>query len=99
MCLLTDIEAVSQYEPHWLGQDDSGGPTVDQVHHEQGEGGDGREKELVSPAEVEHVVCKPQEYHAAYGEEGTQELRKLCVCVDCFVIIVEKFDNSGEVIL
>ena len=31
----------------------------------------------MTPAEVEHVVSKAEEYHAADGEKGTQELGKL----------------------
>ena len=31
----------------------------------------------MSPAEVEHVVSKPQEYHTAHGQQSTQELGKL----------------------
>ena len=73
----TEVHLEPQEEAHWLGQDDGGGATVDQVDHQEGEGGQGRQEELVAPAEVQDVVRKPKEHHAADGEEGTQEVGKL----------------------
>ena len=55
---------MAQDGPDRLWQDDSGGATIDQVHHEQRERGDGGEEELVAPAQVEDIIGKPEEYHA-----------------------------------
>ena len=45
----TKVHLASQHEPHRFGQDDGGRPSIDKVHHEQREGGDGGEEELMSP--------------------------------------------------
>ena len=73
----TEIELHSEQEADWLGQDDDGGASVDEVDHEEWQGGNGGQEELVAPLKVEHVISKAKEDHAADGEEGRDELGKL----------------------
>lgn len=60
-----------------LGHHDDGVAEVGEVHHEQRQGGHGGEHELVPPSQVQHVVSKAQEDHAADGQECTDQLYKL----------------------
>lgn len=60
-----------------LGHHDDRVAKVSEVDHEQGQGGHGGQQELVSPAQVQHVVGEAQEDHAADGQESTDQLHKL----------------------
>ena len=46
------------------------------VDHEEGDAGDGREEELVPPAQVEDVVHEAKEEHATDGEESRRQSRE-----------------------
>lgn len=63
--------------PEGLGHHDDCVSEVGEVDHEQRQGGHRRKQELVSPAQVEHVISKAQEYHAADGQKSTDQLHKL----------------------
>lgn len=66
-----------QQNSEGLGHDDHRVAKVGEVDHEEGQRGDGGQQELVPPSQVQHVVSKAQEDHAAYGQESTDELHKL----------------------
>lgn len=63
--------------PERLGHHDDRVAEVSEVDHEQRQGGHRGEQELVSPTQVEDIVSKAQEYHAADGQESTDQLDKL----------------------
>ena len=58
------MELESEQEARWFWHDDGGGASPDQVDHEEGEGGERGEQQLVAPAKIEHIVSKTQEDHA-----------------------------------
>lgn len=67
----------AQQHPEGLRHHNGRVPKVGEVNHEQRERSHGRKKELVAPAQVQNVIGKAQENHAADGEERTDELHEL----------------------
>lgn len=74
---LTQVQVHAQQHPEGLGHHDGRVPKVGEVNHEQWERSHCGKKELVAPAQVQNVVRKAQENHAADGEERTDELDEL----------------------
>ncbi len=60
-----------------LGHHDDGVAEVCEIDHEQRQGSHGGKQELVSPAQVQHIIGKAQEDHAADGQKRTNQLHKL----------------------
>lgn len=50
---------------------------VGKVDHEEWQGSHCGEQEFVSPPQVQHIISKAQEDHAADGQKCTNELYKL----------------------
>lgn len=50
---------------------------VCEIDHEQRQRRQGGKQELVSPAQVQHIISKSQENHAADGQKCTDQLHKL----------------------
>ena len=75
--LLTEIHLEAQKEPDWFGEDDEGGAAIDPIDHEQWKRSNGRQKDLVPPAKVKHIISKSKKDHTTDGKEGTNELGKL----------------------
>ena len=73
----TQVEGCTQELVQGLGHDHGGGADVDKVDHEKGQGSHGGQLQLVAPAQVQDVIGEAQEYHAADGEQGGNELDKL----------------------
>lgn len=74
---LTQVQVHAQQHPEGLGHHNGRVPKVGEVNHEQWEGSHRGKKELVAPAQVQNIVRKAQENHAADGKERTDELHKL----------------------
>ena len=72
----TKIDAKASHCPEGFGHDDGGGTALNNVDHEQGQGGQGRPQQLVPPAKVQHVVDETQEDHAADGEQSGYKLKR-----------------------
>ena len=68
--MLTNINTVPNVRSERFGYNDNRQVECDKVHHEERQGGDGREEQLMAPPQVQYVICKPQEYHAADGQQG-----------------------------
>lgn len=50
---------------------------VGEVDHEERQWGHSGQQQLVSPLQVEHIVSKAEEDHAADGKQRTYQLHKL----------------------
>ena len=74
---LTQIQVDSQDRLEWVRDDYGCGAPVDKVHHEEREGGQRREEELVAPAQVQHVVREAEENHAADRKQRADKLGEL----------------------
>lgn len=67
----------SKQSPEWFWHYDDCVPKVREIDHEQRQRRQGGKQELVSPAQVQHIVSKSQENHAADGQKCTDQLHKL----------------------
>lgn len=74
---LTEIQVQSEQSSERLGHDDDRVAKVREIDHEQRQGSQGGKQELVSPAQVQHVVSESQEDHAADGQKSPDQLHKL----------------------
>lgn len=74
---LTQVQVEPKQSSEGLRHHDDRVAEVGEVHHEQRQGSHGGKKELVPPSQVQHVISKAQEDHAADGQQCTDQLHKL----------------------
>lgn len=76
---LTQIQVQPKQHSERLWHDNDCIAKVGEIDHKQWQGSDGGKQQLVSPPQVQHVVGKTQEDHAADGQESPDQLHKLRV--------------------
>lgn len=74
---LTQIQVQPKQGSEGLGHHNDRVAEVGKIDHEQRQGSHGGKQELVSPPQVQHVICKAQEDHATDGQKCSNQLHKL----------------------
>lgn len=74
---LTEVHVVSKQGLEWFWHYNDRPAKVCEINHEQRQRRQGGKQELVSPAQVQHIIGKSQENHAADGQKCTDQLHKL----------------------
>lgn len=77
MTQLTEIQVQSKQSSEWFGHYNDCVAKVCEIDHEQRQGCHGGKQKLVSPPQVQHIISKSQENHAADGQKCTDQLHEL----------------------